>query len=156
MLTVMDQIWENISGKGQGSDLIKGCRTPLSGSGGHTNKKLAIVAVQGGKLPLPRKATVTCSMTPLQHSAIARRTSFSDEVHFSHRGSVVSHSLSMQIWRTYVILSGIYQAVRVGTAGLRAGVRVGRALVLEQTTIMLHLLSSLAEIMGSPYAELLW
>ena len=46
--------------------------------------------------------------------------------------------LAFKLWRTYVFVSGVYGAVRVGSAGLRAGVRIGKALVTEQTTVMVR------------------
>ncbi|GAX80574.1 hypothetical protein CEUSTIGMA_g8011.t1 [Chlamydomonas eustigma] len=64
--------------------------------------------------------------------------------------------LLYRCWRTYLFITGVYHAARTGTLGLKAGVRLGKALITEQTTVMLHLFASLAEIMGSPYAELLW
>ncbi|GFR47747.1 hypothetical protein Agub_g9512 [Astrephomene gubernaculifera] len=59
-------------------------------------------------------------------------------------------------WKLYVLGSSLMGATRVGLAGLRAGFSMGKTLVEEQTSILLSLLSALGELMGTPFAELLW
>jgi len=66
------------------------------------------------------------------------------------------HVLAYRMWSNYVLLSGIWSSVRLGVVGLRAGMNLGKALVEEQTSIMIKLMSTLADFLGAPYAQLLW
>ena len=47
-------------------------------------------------------------------------------------------TLALRAWRAYVFTSGVVRAVRLGAAGLKAGVTLGRALVTEQTAVMVR------------------
>ncbi|EFJ44137.1 hypothetical protein VOLCADRAFT_106514 [Volvox carteri f. nagariensis] len=64
--------------------------------------------------------------------------------------------LLYRCWKLYVVGSSVMGAARAGAAGLRAGFGMGKTLVEEQTSILLNLLSALGDLLGTPYAELLW
>lgn len=64
--------------------------------------------------------------------------------------------LAYRAWQAYVLGSGVVGAAKLGAAGLRAGFGWGKTLVEEQTGILLHLLAAMGDVMGTPYAELLW
>lgn len=64
--------------------------------------------------------------------------------------------LIFRAWRSYTFFCGLYSAGRAGWIGLRAGVKLGRTLVEEQSSVIIQLLSTLAEFIGTPYAEVLW
>lgn len=64
--------------------------------------------------------------------------------------------LAFRVWKHYVLVSGVLNAARVGFKGLKAGLTLGRALVEEQTALLLNLLTALGDVIGTPYAELLW
>ncbi|KAG1655935.1 hypothetical protein FOA52_000902 [Chlamydomonas sp. UWO 241] len=64
--------------------------------------------------------------------------------------------LAFRSWKSYVFMSALMHAGRWANVGLRAGVKLGHSLVAEQTTLMVNLLSTFADLMGSPCAELLW
>ncbi|GLC46002.1 hypothetical protein PLESTB_001029000 [Pleodorina starrii] len=64
--------------------------------------------------------------------------------------------LLYRCWKLYILGSSVMGAARAGAAGLRAGFGMGKTLVEEQTGILLNLLAALEELLGTPYAELLW
>ena len=59
------------------------------------------------------------------------------------------------MWRTYVFCNALVHATIAGLKGLRAGAKLGRGLVLEQTVILLRLLTAVTDYLGAPYAELI-
>ncbi|KAG2490091.1 hypothetical protein HYH03_011397 [Edaphochlamys debaryana] len=65
-------------------------------------------------------------------------------------------ALAYRCWKLYILGSSVVGAARAGAAGLRAGYGMGKTLVEEQTGILLHLLGALGELLGTPYAELIW
>ncbi|KXZ54085.1 hypothetical protein GPECTOR_5g190 [Gonium pectorale] len=65
-------------------------------------------------------------------------------------------ALLYRCWKLYVLGSSVWGAARVGVAGFRAGYGMGKTLVEEQTSILVRLLGTLGEVLGTPYAELLW
>ncbi|PNW78635.1 hypothetical protein CHLRE_09g389000v5 [Chlamydomonas reinhardtii] len=65
-------------------------------------------------------------------------------------------ALAYRAWKLYVLGSSVVGAAQAGAAGLRAGFGMGKTLVVEQTSILLGLLNILGEMLGTPFAELLW
>lgn len=59
-------------------------------------------------------------------------------------------------WKLYLLGTSVAGATRAGVVGLRAGFGMGRSLVQEQTSMLLQLLSAMAGVVGTPYAELIW
>lgn len=55
-----------------------------------------------------------------------------------------------RLWRTWVLAAGLYGAVTAGAAGLRAGAKLGRTLVEEQSGAVVHILAALADVLGTP------
>mmetsp|Transcript_5913 Transcript_5913/g.15731 ORF Transcript_5913/g.15731 Transcript_5913/m.15731 type:complete len:280 (+) Transcript_5913:115-954(+) len=64
--------------------------------------------------------------------------------------------LTWRLWRAYIFCAGLYSACISGMQGLRAGIKVGRSLVEEQSGVLIHLLTALADLLGTPATELLW
>lgn len=64
--------------------------------------------------------------------------------------------LLLRVWRGYVLASGALEAAKLGAAGFKAGLAMGRRLIEDQSALLAHVLLSMNTLMGSPYAELLW
>ena len=70
----------------------------------------------------------------------------------------LTHSLSHTRARahTHTHTLATHSAAAMGLTGLRAGMRMGRNLVEEQSGAVVQLLATLADLMGTPAAEVLW
>jgi hypothetical protein len=64
--------------------------------------------------------------------------------------------LLVKSWRAYLWASSLAWAGRWAWAGLRGGVLLGHALIVEQHTLLRRLLGTISQSLGAPLAELLW
>lgn len=62
----------------------------------------------------------------------------------------------VRVYKSYVWTQGLIYAARMGGIGLKMGATLGKRLVEDQTTVLANMLHSMASVLGSPYAELLW
>lgn len=65
-------------------------------------------------------------------------------------------ALLFRVWKLYTFGTSLVGATTMGVAGLRAGFGMGKTLVEEQTGLLLKMLTAMAGLFGTPYAELLW
>eukprot|EP00775_Hariotina_reticulata_P000750 gene750-1055_t len=65
-------------------------------------------------------------------------------------------ALAMRLWRSYVMVHGIAEALRVGASGFTTGLSIGKTLIEEQASLLNNVVGYTSSLLGSPYAEMVW